>query len=303
MKIFLTQMLKIYEEPYIQEIKEGWIQDKGIQLFIKREDVIHPYVSGNKWRKLKYNLEEAQQLGHSKLLTFGGAFSNHIYATAAAAKEAGLESVGVIRGDELAKKPLNKTLTFAKGQGMHLHFVSRENYRQKTSAVFLKELKAQFGDFFLIPEGGTNVLALQGTAEILNTTTSNFNYIATSSGTGGTAAGIIAASLPQQEVIAFSALKGEFLNDDIAELLRLNKTPKSNWRVETGYHCGGYAKMPDYLMEFIASFEVQHRIPLDPVYTGKMIYGIYDLIKKGFFKPDAQILAIHTGGLQGRKES
>lgn len=303
-------MLKIHNEPFIQEIKDDLIAAKGLQLFIKREDVIHPYVSGNKWRKLKYNLEEAKRLGHTKLLTFGGAYSNHIYAVAAAANEAEFESIGIIRGEELENKPLNQTLTFAKDQGMHLHFVDRASYREKTDSRFLNQLEHQFGNFYLIPEGGTNELAIKGTAEILNDTTDTFDYITSSVGTGGTLAGIITAAKPHQQVIGFSALKGDFLFEEVNKLLQgyggvWGHKPRENtatWRLESAYHCGGYAKTPAYLMEFIATFEQKHQILLDPIYTGKMMYGLYDLIARGAFKSNSSILAIHTGGLQGRKE-
>ncbi len=295
-------MLKIHKKPFIQEIKEDWILDKGLQLFIKREDVIHPFVSGNKWRKLKYNLEEARGLGFTKLLTFGGAYSNHIYATAAAAHEEGFEVVGIIRGEELAKKPLNKTLRFAQEQGMHLHFVTRSDYRRKTHEDFLNLLVEKFGEFYMIPEGGTNMLAIKGSAEILDDSTKVFDYITSSVGTGGTLAGIIAASNAEQQVVGFFALKGDFLTEEIKELLKIYGKPKNNWKVNTDYHCGGYAKTPDYLMDFINGFERRHRVLLDPIYTGKMMYGLYDLIDKGAFKSGSKILAIHTGGLQGRKD-
>lgn len=302
-------MLKIHREPFIQDITEDWMLDKELQLFIKREDVIHPLVSGNKWRKLKYNLEEAERQGHSKLLTFGGAYSNHIYATAAAANEAGFESVGIIRGDELANKPLNKTLSFAKDQSMHLHFIDRNSYRQKTESNFLNQLEDKFGEFFLIPEGGTNGQAIKGTAEILNNETKAFDYITVSVGTGGTIAGIIAASKSHQQVIGFSALKGDFLSREIQDLLdeygglwghkpRVSKS----WQIENSYHFGGYAKHNRELLAFIEKFGADHGIPLEPIYTGKMMYGLYDLIDKGSFKPGSKILAIHTGGLQGRKD-
>jgi len=303
-------MLKIHNEPFVQEIKDDLITAKGLRLFIKREDVIHPFISGNKWRKLKYNLEEAKRLGHTKLLTFGGAYSNHIYAVAAAANEAGFDSIGIIRGEELEKKPLNQTLTFAKDQGMLLHFVDRASYREKKDSRFLNQLEDQFGNFYLIPEGGTNELAIKGTAEILNDTTDTFDYVTSSVGTGGTISGIITAAKPHQQVIGFSALKGEFLIEEVNKLLKnygdlsghqpLEKT--AAWRLETTYHCGGYAKTPAYLMEFIAAFEQKHHTLLDPIYTGKMMYGLYDLIAKGAFKSNSSILAIHTGGLQGRKD-
>lgn len=297
-------MLKLYEQPAIEEVKEEWIHDKGVQLFIKREDRIHPYVSGNKWRKLKYNLLKARDDGHKTLLTFGGAFSNHIYAASAAAKEAGFESIGVIRGDELADKPLNATLSFAKNNGMKFHFVSREDYRTKHEELFITGLKEKFGEFYLVPEGGSNHLAISGCEEIVDDDVRRFDYIGLPVGTGGTISGIISASDKYQQVIGFSALKGDFLIDEVKNFLssyQVNRPVSLNWQIETDYHFGGYAKTTPELINFIKRFEADHHIPLDQVYTGKMMYGLYDKIRKGYFDEGVKILAIHTGGLQGRR--
>lgn len=294
-------MLKIHQKPFIQEIKENFVLDKGLQLFIKREDLIHPKVSGNKWRKLKYNLLKAKEEGYTTLLTFGGAYSNHIYATAAAANEAGFESVGVIRGEELATKPLNHTLTFAQEQGMQLHFLSREDYRRKSEETVVKSLEDKFGRFYLLPEGGTNNLAVKGAEEIVDEEAKLFDFICLSVGTGGTVSGVIAATEKHQHTIGFSALKGDFLNDEVKTLLKgYSNKDRSNWQIENDYHFGGYAKTNDELLDFIQKFEDQYNILLDPIYTGKMMYGVYDKIKNGHFKSGSRILVIHTGGLQGR---
>ncbi|MTI28281.1 1-aminocyclopropane-1-carboxylate deaminase/D-cysteine desulfhydrase [Fulvivirga kasyanovii] len=297
-------MLKLYEQPAIEEVKEEWINEKGVRLFIKREDRIHPFVSGNKWRKLKYNLLKAREDGHKTLLTFGGAFSNHIYAAAAAAKEAGFQSIGVIRGDELADKPLNETLSFAKDNGMKFHFVSREDYRIKHEELFITALKEQFGEFYLVPEGGSNHLAIRGCEEIVDDQVKRFDFIGLPVGTGGTISGIISASDKYQQVIGFSALKGDFLIDEVKNFLssyQINRPVSLNWQIETDYHFGGYAKTTPELINFIKRFEADHNIPLDQVYTGKMMYGLYDKIRKGYFDEGVKILAIHTGGLQGRR--
>jgi 1-aminocyclopropane-1-carboxylate deaminase len=294
-------MLKIYQQPIVQEISDALFDKWKVRVFIKREDLIHPYVSGNKWRKLKYNLEEARNQNRKTLLTFGGAYSNHIYATSAAAKEAGFLSIGVIRGEELGEKELNHTLTFAKENGMHLHFVSREEYRSKDEKSYLQNLKKLFGDFFLLPEGGTNNLAIKGSEEIVDNTVKTFDIIGLSVGTGGTISGIISAAETNQKILGFSALKGDFLIKEVEELL-INYSGKTydNWSIETKYHFGGYAKTKGELLEFIENFENKHNIPLDQVYTGKLMFGIYDKIIKGEFETGSKILAIHTGGLQGK---
>ncbi|TGV01371.1 1-aminocyclopropane-1-carboxylate deaminase/D-cysteine desulfhydrase [Flavivirga rizhaonensis] len=270
---------------------------KEIELFIKREDEIHPVVSGNKYRKLKYNLLEAKKERFNTLLTFGGAFSNHIAAVASAGNLLGFKTIGVIRGEELEHKILeNETLSFAKQNGMEFKFVSREAYRNKTSEAFLAKLKDTFNDFYLIPEGGTNALAVKGCEEILTETDEAFDYICCAVGTGGTISGLINCSKLSQQVLGFPALKGDFLQQDISKFVT-----KTNWDLITDYHFGGYAKINDELVAFINEFKELNKIPLDPVYTGKMIFGIFDLINKGYFKKGSKVLAIHTGGLQGIK--
>jgi 1-aminocyclopropane-1-carboxylate deaminase len=277
-----------------QEISLPLLKEKGIKLFIKRTDQTHKHVSGNKWYKLKYNLIEAKKKGFKTLLTFGGAYSNHIAATACAAKENGFKSIGVIRGEE--HLPLNPTLQFAKEQGMHIHYVSRSDYREKTTPDFLEKLKVQFSDFYLIPEGGTNKLAIQGTSEILEANDTQ-DYICCAVGTGGTIAGIINASTNKQTVIGFPAIKGiDALGKDIESW-----TNKQSWKLINDYFCGGYAKVNEELVEFINKFNTVHDIPLDAVYTGKMMLGILDLVAKDYFPKGSTILAIHTGGLQGNK--
>ena len=265
----------------------------GVELFIKREDQIHPFISGNKYRKLKYNIEEAKKQGFKKLLTFGGAFSNHIAAVAYAGKMYGFEAFGVIRGEELKDKiGDNPTLRFAKDCGMTFQFVSRASYGEKENW----NIKNDFQDFYSIPEGGTNALAIKGCEEILLKTDSDFDFICTSVGTGGTIAGLVNCSKPGQQVLGFLALKGSFLQEDISKFVL-----KNNWKLILEYHFGGYAKINLELIRFINEFNKKYHIPLDPVYTGKMMFGVFDLIEKGYFPAGSKILAIHTGGLQGVK--
>ena len=276
------------------------LEEKKVELFIKREDLIHPEVSGNKFRKLKYNLKEAKKLKKKSILTFGGAYSNHIAATAVAGKMAGLKTFGVIRGDELAKnleKTLeeNATLRVAHENGMKFHFVSRELYRQKTSFGFIEKMKNKWGDFYLVPEGGTNGLAVEGCEEILTKEDAEFDFICSAVGTGGTISGLIKAKKKKQNVIGFPALKGSFLSEEIKKFVIKDKT----WKLQKGYHFGGYAKYDDELISFINNFTEETGVLLDPIYTGKMLFGILDLIKKDTFEEGTKILAIHTGGIQG----
>ena len=266
-----------------------------ITLHIKREDLIHPFISGNKFRKLKYNLLQAKAEKKSKLLTFGGAFSNHIAAVAYAGKENSLETIGIIRGEELASKILeNPTLTFAQNCGMKFEFVTREDYKTKATNTFIEDLKGRYGDFYLVPEGGTNSYAVKGCEEILTDEDYDFTHICCAIGTGGTISGLINSAKAHQKIIGFPALKGDFLSDDIRKF-----ATNSNWEVQLDYHFGGYAKINEELIRFINDFYKQTNIPLDPIYTGKMMFGIVDLINKGYFPKGAKIIAIHTGGLQG----
>lgn len=267
----------------------------GVSLTIKREDEIHPIISGNKYRKLKYNLQDAKRLRHTRLLTFGGAFSNHIAATACIGKEKGFNTIGVIRGDELVHKwEQNPTLKLAASHGMRFHFVDRERYREKESAQFVSSLQERFGPFYLLPEGGSNALAVKGCEEILRATDSEFDIVAASVGTGTTLAGLINSSSPHQQILGFSALKGDFLKKDIRTFAH-----KSNWQVIDDYHFGGYAKVSRALVEFINDFKQSTGIRLDPIYTGKMVFGILDRVRTGKITANSRILAIHTGGLQG----
>ncbi len=267
----------------------------GIELFIKREDLLHPVISGNKFRKLKYNIQAAKDQNKKMLLTFGGAFSNHIVAVAGAGKEFDFETIGIIRGEELEEKiNENPSLAVAQQFGMKFVFVSRDTYRSKEMPEFLEKMQSQFGDFYLLPEGGTNELAIKGCEEILNELDSEFSYVCTSVGTGGTVSGIINSAASHQNIIGFSSLKGDFLQKDIAKFAN-----QKNWTINCKYHFGGYGKVTNELIEFMNSFYIQYGIPLDPIYTGKMMFGILDLIQKDFFPPNSKILAIHTGGLQG----
>lgn len=264
-------------------------------LSILREDLLHPIVSGNKFRKLKYNLIAAKESNMNTLLTFGGAYSNHIAAVAAIGQEDGFKTIGIIRGEEIADKlHSNPTLSLAVARGMQLQFITRESYRDKNMPSFIDQLKMKFGDFYLIPEGGTNSLAVKGCEEIISAKMQEFDYICVPVGTGGTIAGIIRASSPKQFIFGFSALKGVFQNNEVEKY-----TTKTNYKIIDRYCFKGYAKIDAELIRFINEFYFKTKIPLDPVYTGKMMYGILDLIKKGELNKNSRILAIHTGGLQG----
>jgi len=297
----VEQINNINENTPIEEVNDSFLQERKITLLIKREDINHPFMSGNKWYKLKYNLREASEQGKNTLLTYGGAYSNHIYAVAAAGKLFNFNTIGVIRGEE--HLPLNPTLAFASEAGMKLYYLNRISYRKKYSADIIDELCKTFGDFYLLPEGGTNHLAVKGCSEIINNIKKEFDFICCPCGTGGTLAGLVTGLKGKKYALGFSVLKGaSFLKDNVESLLQKNNEfIYSNWDINLDYHFGGYAKFDNELLNFVKNFSSQSKIPIEPIYTGKMLFGIYDLISKGFFREGSKILAIHTGGLQGLK--
>lgn len=290
-----------------QVLSEESLEAQNISVHVKRLDLIHPQVNGNKWFKLKYNLEKASTSEHKTLLTFGGAFSNHIFSTASAGKIFGLKTIGIIRGE----KPANwsPTLLHAKKCGMQLEFITRLTYAEKETEDFNGWLHEEYGSFHLVPEGGSNYLGVNGCMEILTEADKkNYDIICCACGTGATLAGLLLSASPKQKIIGFPVFKnGEFLKQEVIKHLKyflmneeIANEFQSQFSLITDYHFGGYAKWNDELLQFIRDFENQHKIPLDQVYTGKMMFGVLDLARKKHFAPETRILIIHTGGLQGR---
>ncbi len=263
----------------------------GQQVTVKRLDKINSQVSGNKFYKLKYNLAYAQENGYQQIVSFGGAYSNHIYALAHACAESGLKSVAIIRGEELANKPLNPTLKKVQNLGMKLHFISRQQYRQKHTAQFLAQLQQQYPNSYIIPEGGTNSLAIKGTAEILSDIDkTDYDYICCAVGTGGTIAGIINASSDKQRIIGFSALNSTYQAKDIEQW-----TNKHNWQLYPDDVFNGYGRYNDKLIDFIDNLKLNQGLELEPIYTGKALYRLSQLLSE---KKKGRGLFIHTGGLR-----
>jgi 1-aminocyclopropane-1-carboxylate deaminase/D-cysteine desulfhydrase-like pyridoxal-dependent ACC family enzyme len=290
----MVQRSQIWENTPVQEINHPKINGLGIRLLIKRDDLVHPDISGNKWRKLKYNIQKAQELGCNRIITFGGAFSNHIAATAVAAAHFGLESLGIIRGEDSSKE--NTTLSFARQHSMQLEFVSREIYRQKDDPDFLSQLQEKWPNGYIIPEGGANELGIIGCTEILSSLEELPDYVVVAIGTGTTYRGLLRVNANKKaRIIGIPVLKGfETFEQELQK-----ESENGNGHLIHDYHFGGYAKYKPKLVEFINEFKAETSIALDPVYTGKMMFGIFDLASKGYFAKGSSVMAIHTGGLQG----
>jgi 1-aminocyclopropane-1-carboxylate deaminase len=286
-----------YDNITLESIHTTWLPDR-IQAAMLRLDKIHPEVSGNKWFKLKYNIEAAiAQLRSMLLITFGGAYSNHIAATAVACKEAGIPCMGIIRGEQ--PPVLSHTLQTAATNGMDLTFVTREDYRHKYSAATGYSGLAQLKHTYIIPEGGHNALGAKGCEEILSIfPTVDFTHILCAAGTGTTLAGLINSALPHQQVIGIPVLKGaQYLEKEVSDLL--HPANSVHWELLYDYHGGGYAKKSPALIDFINSFYAATGIPTDIIYTGKLVMAFRELVHQGYFPDNSKVLLIHTGGLQG----
>lgn len=273
----------------VVEVCDERLARSGVRLLLKRDDSIHPDIPGNKWRKLKLNLAAAREQGAGTLLTFGGAYSNHIRATAAAGHYFGFSTIGVIRGEE--HLPLNPSLTYAIRQGMQLTYLDRVTYRQKCEPEIIDGLRQRFGDFYLLPEGGSNGLAVRGCAEIPAEINESFDVICCAVGTGGTLAGIAAGLGAGQRALGFSALKGGgFLREEVVRLQHeAYEHTTENWSIDLDHHFGGFAKRELEFDAFIADFQARHGITLDLAYVAKMMYGVYDLAEKSAFESGTAI--------------
>jgi 1-aminocyclopropane-1-carboxylate deaminase len=290
-----------YRNTPVIEIQHPLMNTAGVRLLMKREDLNHAEVSGNKWWKLKYNLEEAVRQGHDTVLTFGGAYSNHVYATAAAANELNLKSIGIIRGE--LTLPVNPTLDFARTKGMQIRYATREAYRLKDTPEFTAALRAELGNFYLIPEGGTNALAIKGCEEFAAVIDEiHADYICLPVGTGGTMAGLVKRISGDKTVLGFAVLsQASFLEETVSDFA--GRFARAKWQLLTEYAYGGYARRHPDVQRFITEFRQRTGIPLDFVYTGKMMCGLFDMLHKGAFERGKTLLVIHTGGLQGHSDS
>lgn len=287
----------------ITQINEPLLAHKNVQLFIKRDELIHPLLQGNKWRKLKYNLLAAAQQSADTLLSFGGAYSNHLHALAAAGRLFNFNTIGIIRGER--PTPLNPTLQDMQDWGMQLEFISRADYRKQESAELIQQLKQKYGAFYLIPEGGNNAAGRYGCAELLDELRERYDYICCEVGSGTQFSALVSQhsassqAAQQTHYLGFVVMKNPALLQQLEVYFEQQQVSYNNWSLNHDYHFGGFARANNILHEFIHQFKQQHGIQLEPVYSGKMLYGLYQLIKQDYFKPGSRILAIHGGGLQG----
>ncbi|MFG2649247.1 1-aminocyclopropane-1-carboxylate deaminase/D-cysteine desulfhydrase [Streptomyces sp. NPDC048436] len=281
----------------LQEVEDDRFARHGVSLTLKRDDLIHPDLPGNKYRKLALNLDAAVTAGHSTLLTFGGAYSNHLRATAAAGRLLGMDTIGVVRGDELATRPLNPSLTRCVADGMRLRFIDRSTYRRKTEPEVLAALVHDTGadDAYVIPEGGSNSLAVQGCTALGEELRGRTHTAAVACGTGGTLAGMAAGLAPDQRALGIPVLKGGFLGPEIQALQqRTFGAPTDNWHLDERFHFGGYARTPPQLTAFADDFEDRHGLPVERVYVAKLLYALTALSEEGCFPPGTQVTAVIT---------
>lgn len=287
----------------ITQLNEPLLVEKKIQLFVKRDELIHPVIQGNKWRKLKYNLLAAAEQSATTILSFGGAYSNHLHALAATGQLFNFKTIGIIRGERPAT--LSPSLQDMQDWGMQLEFISRADYRMRDSSEFIQQLKQKYGAFYLIPEGGNNATGRYGCGELLDELEQAYDVICCEVGSGAQFSALVSQHARSSQAahhthyLGFVVMKNPALLQQLEDYFQQQTISYSNWSLNQEYHFGGFARATDTLHEFIHQFKRQHGIQLEPVYSGKMLYGIYQLIEQDYFKPGSRILAIHGGGLQG----
>lgn len=284
----------------LEKVTHPLFTEHQLNIFIKRDDLIHPIISGNKWRKLKGNISQAKKVKATGILSFGGAYSNHIHALAYACQQQGLKSLGVIRGEVAYQH--NYTLSWARHWGMELKFVDRMTYKRRDESAYLNELAAQYPNYFIVPEGGTNEFALSGLADMMAELNQQieFDTLMMPVGSGGTISGIIDADNNAHKILGVAVLKeSEYLHKRISSLLSQPTKSCSNWQLLSNFHRGGYAKFSIEDAKRIIEFSRITQIPLEPVYSGKMVLALLDLIAQGYFKKGHTIVLLHTGGIQG----
>ncbi|MDQ7091251.1 MAG: pyridoxal-phosphate dependent enzyme [Methylococcales bacterium] len=298
----LQVLEKRFSPSILTPLYEPLFEQHQLKVYLKRDDLLDPIISGNKWRKLKYSLNHALTLDKNTLVSMGGAYSNHLHALAFTGKLLNLKTKGFIRGER--PKYLNPTLRDLLKWGMTLEFISRSDYRQLRTYQHYDALPDLNANEYWLPEGGTSELALKGVAELIDEINQPFDWICSPCGTGTTLAGMINAVSKECQVLGISALKGgDFLRNEVKSLLSTEIGVRENWSINLNYHFGGFAKTKPELLTFIMQFEQDHGIEIEPIYSGKMLFALYDLIGQGYFNAGSSIIAMHTGGLQGKRSA
>lgn len=283
----------------LQTINHALFTRHQVKVSIKRDDQIHPIISGNKWRKLHYNLKFAKEKQYQGIISFGGCYSNHLHALAYVCQQQQLEAIAIVRGE--SDNQVNYTLSWAKHWGMKLSFVDRQTYRKRQDLTFLNELQQQYPKHLIIPEGGSNQLALPGVGEVINELNQQCTYdsLLVPVGSGGTLAGLVKQDNNEHNIIGIAVLKqSDYLTNEVKRLLN-NESKFQRWTIENDYHGGGYAKFTAEDANQILQFSTATGIPFEPIYSGKMLLGFFDLLEKGYFSANQHIVLLHTGGLQG----
>ncbi|MGL5815568.1 MAG: 1-aminocyclopropane-1-carboxylate deaminase/D-cysteine desulfhydrase [Aeromonas sp.] len=279
----------------LHPIRHPLLDAYGVKLWCKRDDLIHPTLSGNKWRKLKYHLLQARKEGKDHLLSFGGAYSNHIHALAAAGHRAGLSTTGIIRGE--AGTVSNSTLSAAREWGMTLHFVDRQSYRRRQDPEWLAQFEAPHT--LIVPEGGSSPLAVPGVAELVAEVPFSPDLWVLPCASGGTLAGLVAGKRETEQILAIAVLKGgAFIHDEVCRLYP-QAASTTGWRIALDHHDGGYARFSQAMWQWVQSFSAETGLPLEPIYSGKAMWGLFRELAAGRIPPGSEIVFIHTGGLQG----
>ncbi len=292
--------MKLNQVP-IEPFNHPLLSQHDVSVHVKRDDLLHSVVSGNKLYKLMLNLEQFKREDKKTLITFGGAYSNHLHATAFMGKSLGIKTVAIVRGEQLI--PLNPTLKDCTDWGMTLEPVSRGLYRQKQQAAEIQAIIDKYPCPYVVPEGGANRLGVLGAAKMLDgVEQDNLDVVVVACGTGVTMAGIVSACAPHVKVIGMPALKAEnWMADEVQGWLNTIGCGNRNWALQCRYHFGGYGKTKPELLAFMHEMEVRYNLMLDPIYTGKAFFGLMQMIEQGEIARGSRVLFIHSGGLQGRR--
>lgn len=295
----LIQQIGVVEATPIQQVETNWTKKAGISLLIKRDDLIHPVISGNKWRKLKYQLAHLVNQKSRHVISFGGGYSNHLHALAFCCHHLNITCRCIIRGRYPTPTPM---LNDIRNWNANIDYVTKDEYLKRHDESYLNALRERFSGVVLIPEGGSNYFGMDGIKDLAEQIPHDVDVVVLPVGSGGTTAGLIRALPSHQSVLGVAVLKGEgYLEELVKQFLFKEQYSRLNWSINHHAHCGGYAKKNDELIKLCEEFEQDTHVPIEPVYTGKCVLGIKQLCERGYFQTGSRVLMVHTGGLQGKR--